>query len=106
MGDELDKANVWCGRYDQCLDEAVKTGKRFGCSGCKFELDQTGKASVDGFPYYLLLAAIFFPEAYRQYRRDKVEEAFGLIAGLESLKEKISRPEYEKGHRDVLGGIE
>ena len=61
--------NVWCGRYNECLNEAVRTGTGFSCKGCRFEKDQGGKNDeIDMFKYYCLLAAVLYPEAWKQYQ--------------------------------------
>lgn len=65
--------NVWCGRYNECLSEAVKEDTDFSCKDCPFEKDQSGRPEeIDMFKYYLLLAAVFNPPAWRRYEREKV----------------------------------
>ena len=68
---KLPKVNIWCKHYSQCLDRAVRIGERFDCIGCEFENNRDGKDEFDMFGYYLLLTAIFFPDAYREFREEK-----------------------------------
>ena len=64
--------NVWCGRYGECLGDAVKKDIDFSCEGCPLEKDRSGKKEeIDMFNYYCLLAAIFLPDAWRRYQEEK-----------------------------------
>jgi len=100
------EVNVWCRHYDRCLEAAVERGKRFDCGKCRFRHDRGGKREVlDMLPYYLLLAAIFQPEAYRRYWQEKRMEEIehfieerrkSFLGGIESCREYPSM-------RDVQG---
>ena len=68
------ECNIWCRNYSKCLDQAVRTGERFSCADCEFRNNHDGKDEIFMFGYYLLLAAIFFPGAYREFREDKKRE--------------------------------
>ena len=69
--------NVFCPYYNDCLDNAVKTGEIFSCKDCEFENERAEENQLDTFGCYLFLLAIYFPEAYRGYRR--IERAGDLV---------------------------
>ena len=87
---EKPKRNVWCPKYSDCLNEAIKIEKTFDCRGCKFEKNQDGKeGTFDNFSYCLLFVAMFFPEIYKAYRKYQRNQDGEARAELEALIEEI-----------------
>jgi len=39
--------NVWCGKYRECLDTAIKKGmNNFDCTGCNMEDDRSAEPEI------------------------------------------------------------
>lgn len=73
----MENRNVWCFRYSECLDTAVKTAKLFDCSGCAHFFNEGGRGEVsDMIGECRLIAAIFRPEYYEQYLEDMKKDFF------------------------------
>ncbi|RZB36318.1 MAG: hypothetical protein SRB2_02143 [Desulfobacteraceae bacterium Eth-SRB2] len=67
----LKMRNVFCPKYSRCLDIAVKEGlKDWSCHGCKYEHQKTGVSIRDFWGSILLLARLYLPEVYNEYRKE------------------------------------
>lgn len=94
---KLVKRNVWCGKYNECLDQAIETGEPFDCEGCEFEYNQDGKDGVtDMFGVCLLFVAIHFPRVYQTYRRYQHQRDEKTRIELERLINEL-RQDRNKG---------
>ena len=82
----MEKRKVWCKHYSEYLDKAITEDLQFNCNGCTHYEKSEGSSS-DIFGCYLLILAIFLPEAYRSYR--KVEKR-GDLATLNKFERLIS----------------
>lgn len=71
----MSNRNVWCSRYSECLDNAVRAGKSFDCSGCDYFFDKGGRGEVEDLSGVCrFIGAMFYQEAYRRYLEDKKKE--------------------------------
>ena len=63
--------NVFCPKYDQCLAMAIKKNlKGWSCVGCKYEHKKTRVSIQDFWGSVLLLARLYMPELYNEYRKE------------------------------------
>lgn len=80
----MGKRKIWCKHYNECLDKAIAEDKPFNCKGC-IHYEKSEGSPGDIFGCYLLILAVFLPEAYRSYRKVEKHGDPATLAKFERL---------------------